>query len=266
MTAESKMRLVKPSRRLLGLFDTYLRWYLRRHFHGLRVAHGERFPRDAAGALIVYLNHPSWWDPLTCIMISRRFLPQADHNAPMDESALERYGFFAKMGLFPVERKTSRGAMQFVRYSMRVLATPGSVLWLTPEGRFADPRAQPPVFKDGMASLLARVPCATLLPLAIEYVFWDERLPEILVNCGEAISIDDGDKYEASHWSDVLGRALGRTQEELAALAVARDPTKFEAVLAGGAGIGFAYDLMKRIGSLARGEQYAAEHGSLRRP
>jgi 1-acyl-sn-glycerol-3-phosphate acyltransferase len=266
MTAAGRTRLIKPSRRLLALFDLYLRWYLRRHFHGLRVAHGERFPRKADGPLIIFLNHPSWWDPLTCIMISRRFLPRADHYAPMDEAALERYGFFSKLGLFPVEMNTNRGAMQFVRYSMQVLAAPGSVLWLTPEGRFTDPRAQPPVFMDGLASLLSRTPCVTLLPLAMEYVFWDERLPEILVSVGEAMCIRDGDKYGVSHWNRVLSEALGEAQQELEALAIARDELKFEVLLAGGAGTGFVYDLMQRIGSLARGERYAAEHGGLRRP
>ena len=65
--------IAKPSRRLLALFELYLRLYVGRHFHGLRIAHGERFPREINGPTIIYLNHPSWWDPLTCIMISRQF-------------------------------------------------------------------------------------------------------------------------------------------------------------------------------------------------
>jgi 1-acyl-sn-glycerol-3-phosphate acyltransferase len=260
--ADARFRLVKPSRRLLALFQVYLRWYLGRHFHGLRVAHGERFPRRVDGPLVVYLNHPSWWDPLACIMVSRRFLPLADHYAPMDEAALERYGFFAKLGLFPVEKNTTRGAMQFLRYARQALSLPDSVLWLTPEGRFVDVRERPPVFKEGLATVLSHLPSATLLPLAIEYVFWDERLPEILVNCGEPIRLADGGESSAG----LLEAALAAAQDELSRLAVARDPASFEALLAGGAGVGVFYDLWRRLRSATRGERYAPEHGSIHRP
>jgi 1-acyl-sn-glycerol-3-phosphate acyltransferase len=259
-------RVVKPSRRLLALFEFYLRWYIGRHFHGLRIANIDRFPRQLSGPLIVYLNHPSWWDPLACIMVSRRFLPQADHYAPMDEAALARYGFFAKLGLFPVELDTPRGAMQFLRSAAEVLSTPNSVLWLTPQGRFADARVDPLVFKDGLASLLHRLPSATLLPLAIEYVYWDERLPEILVNPGNPIRIRDSDKSENADLNATLTAALSSAQQELAALAITRKAAQFEAILDGGAGVGVFYDLWQRLRSGARGQRYEAEHGSIHRP
>jgi len=259
-------RVVKPSRRLLAVFEFYLRWYIGRHFHALRIANSERFPREVAGPLIIYLNHPSWWDPLTCIMVSQRFLPGADHYAPMDEAALQRYGFFCKLGLFPVQLDTPRGAMQFLRSATEVLSTPNSVLWLTPQGKFADVRVSPLIFKDGLASLLSRLPSATLLPLAIEYVYWDERLPEILVNPGNLIRIRNGDGSARPDLNVTLTEALSFAQQELAALAETRDASHFEAILDGGAGVGVFYDLWRRIRSGARVERYEAEHGSIHHP
>jgi len=268
MSAGSKAAsgVTKPSKRLLALFELYLRWYIGRHFHGLRIAHGERFLREAQGPTIVYLNHPSWWDPLTCIMVSRRFLPETDHYAPMDEAALKRYRFFGKLGLFPVELNTPRGAKQFLRSTGEIVSTPNSVLWLTPQGCFADVRLSPLTFKDGLCALLARVPEATLLPLAIEYVFWDERLPEILVNVGKPIRINGSDESKFEILTGPLVTALSATQQELAELAVSRDPREFEAILDGGAGIGGIYDLWQRLRSGLRGEQYRPEHGSIHRP
>jgi 1-acyl-sn-glycerol-3-phosphate acyltransferase len=263
---ETGRRLTKPSRRLLSIFGFYLRWYIGRHFHGLRIANAERFPREVSGPLIIYLNHASWWDPLTCIMVSRRFLPQADHYAPMDEAALERYGFFGKLGLFPVELDTHRGALQFLRSATEVLMMPNSVLWLTPQGKFADARARPPVFKEGLASLLHRLPSATLLPLAIEYVYWDERLPEILVNPGDPIRISNGDESRRDARNELLTGALAIAQEELAVLAIARSAANFKSLLDGAAGIGVFYDLWRRMRSGARGERYQPEHGSIHRP
>jgi hypothetical protein len=258
--------VVRPSRRLVALFDLYLRWYIGRHFHGLRVAHGERFLREVEGPTIVYLNHPSWWDPLTCMIVARRFLPNAEHYGPMDEAALKRYRFFGKLGLFPVELNTTRGAMQFLRSAGEIAATPNALLWLTPQGCFADPRLFPVVFKDGLGALLSRLPAATLLPLAIEYVFWDERLPEILVNVGNPFRISASDIPGVEDRSAPLIAALSVAQRELAELAVARDPRRFELILAGGAGIGAVYDLWQRGRSGLRGEQYRPEHGSIPRP
>jgi 1-acyl-sn-glycerol-3-phosphate acyltransferase len=266
MNADSRAPFVKPSRRLMGLFQFYLRWYVGRHFHGLRLANGGRFPTSVEGPTIIYLNHPSWWDPLTCILISRHFLPHADHYAPMDEAALARYKFFAKLGLFPVEMNTGRGALQFIRSSTEIVSTPNSVLWLTPQGNFADPRKQPLVFKDGLASLLSRLPRATLLPLALEYVYWDERLPEILVNCGDPIHITDGDKYDRSSLNNTLTAALNATQQDLAALGITRDAARFESLIEGGAGIGVMYDLWQRMRSGISGQPYRPEHGSIHRP
>jgi len=258
--------VMKPSKRLLALFDLYLRWYIGRHFHGLRVAHGERFLCEVQGPTIIYLNHPSWWDPLTCMMVARRFLPNANHYGPMDEAALKRYRFFGKLGLFPVELSTTRGAMQFLRSATEIVSTPNSVLWLTPQGCFADVRLVPLTFKDGLGALLSRLPEATLLPLAIEYVFWDERLPEILVNVGSSICISGGGNTRTEDWSDPLTAALSAAQHELAELAMSRDASRFEALLDGGAGIGGVYNLWQRLRSGLRGEQYRPEHGSIHRP
>jgi hypothetical protein len=156
--------------------------------------------------------------------------------------------------------------MQFIRASTEIVSTPNSVLWLTPEGNFTDPRKRPLLFKDGLASLLSRLPRATVLPLALEYVYWDERLPEILVNCGNSIRITDSDKYDRSSLNNTLTAALSATQQDLAALAITRDATRFEAIMEGGAGIGVMYDLWQRMRSGISGQQYHSEHGSIHRP
>jgi 1-acyl-sn-glycerol-3-phosphate acyltransferase len=247
----------------MAWFHLYLRWYVGRHFHGLRIAGADRFPRCVNGPTIIYLNHPSWWDPLTCILLSRHFLPQSNHYAPMDAAALRRYQFLSKLGLFPVEPDTLQGGIQFMRRGKDILRRPNSVLWLTPEGRFVDPRKRL-VFKDGLAHLLQRVGSATLLPLAIEYVFWDERLPEILVNCGIPLPVRVSGETSATALNGMLISSLAMAQEELAVMALSRDATKFETLLEGGAGVGVMYDLWRRMNAQVRGERYGAEHGSIR--
>ena len=92
---------------------------------------------------MVYLNHPSWWDPLVCLVLAHRCFPGRAAFAPMDAAQLERYRFFRKLGAFGVERGTRHGAAAFLRIGTKVLARPGAMLWLTPQARFADARERP---------------------------------------------------------------------------------------------------------------------------
>jgi 1-acyl-sn-glycerol-3-phosphate acyltransferase len=253
--------LVPVSRPLLALFRTYLRWYLPRHFTAMRVAHAERFQfaPESDSPLIVCVNHASWWDPLTGLLLSEFLSPGRDLYVPMDEAALEHYGLFKRLGAFPVEQGTHRGAEQFLRLSMQVLSERRRVLWITPQDAFTDVRARPVTLQPGLAALAKRAPGATILPVAFEYTFWDERLPEILINVGEAMVVpQDGTVPD-------LPTAMARTLEELAALGIARDPAAFRMVLAGSSGVGGVYGGWQRLRDGLSGRGHKAEHGRVRR-
>lgn len=251
-----------PSKRALGLFSIYLRWYVRRHFHSLRVAHAGRIPPQAQ-PLILFANHASWWDPLTAMLLAQAILPLRQHYAPMDATALEHYSIFRPMGFFPVDNASARGAAQLLRAGAQVLARPGSVLWITPESQFQDVRQRPIVFRPGLGALMSRTGRMTCVPIAIEYAFWNERLPEILVNVGEPLEIADGTMEDARTWTNLLSYATAATLDELAMLTMARDPAAFETVLAGSGGIGGVYELWKRFSCAISGRPYHHEHGSL---
>jgi 1-acyl-sn-glycerol-3-phosphate acyltransferase len=257
------LRLVPPSRRLLSFFSYYLHWYIGRHFHALRLANPGRFPTTNA-PLIIFTNHASWWDPLACMVMSRHFLPAASHYGPMDAAALKHYGFLRKLGFFPVENGTRRGAAQFLHSAHQILSTPNSVLWISPEGRFTDVRTRPAIFRPGLAALVARLGACTLVPLAIEYTFWDERLPEILISFGQPVEVTDGKLHSVAEWNDRLAAVLTVTQDELAALAVLRDPARFETILSGRVGISGVYEAWKRLVALLTGRVYEGSHGSIR--
>ncbi len=256
--------LPAPSAAWLRFFSLYLRRYMPRHFHALRLAHAARWPRNAR-PLIVCVNHPSWWDPMVCIQLSRILEPAAAHYAPIDAQALARYGVLRKLGLFAVEQGTRRGAAQFLRTAQAVLAKPEGVLWLTPQGSFVDARARPVVFRSGLDALLRRMETAVVVPLALEYTYWDERLPEVLAMLGEPLYFVQGairgeENDEAP--GERVARALAVTQDELAAAALQRDASRFSALFAGRQGTGGVYGVWQRIRSAMRGEGLFPEHGS----
>ena len=64
-------------------FAWYASRYVARHFSAVRIAGGEP-PMLAAGRpAVVFLNHPSWWDPLIAAVLAMTFYPERSHYAPI---------------------------------------------------------------------------------------------------------------------------------------------------------------------------------------
>jgi len=251
------------SRPLLRLFSWYSRRYVRRHFHSFRVSRATQFPSPLGMPLVIYSNHASWWDPLAGLLIARKFFPVRNLYVPMDAQALERYAFFKRLGVFGVEQNTPRGATKFLRVARDILSRSESVLWLTPQARFADVRELPAQFKPGIGHLPRLGPRICFLPVAIEYSFWEERLPEILVRIGEPRITRRDEPGDTTMWTDRFSRDLSETQSALATEATRRDPQDFENLLSGRSGVGGIYDLWRALKARVTGQEFHSEHGKL---
>ena len=140
-----------------------------------------------------------------------------------------------------------------------MLSHPASILWITAEGHFTDPRQRPVRLRAGIAHLARRVPGAVVLPLAIEYSFWNESKPEALIRFGSPI--DTGRERTVAEWTEHLEVELTRTMDALSADSVRRDPALFRHVLRGSAGVGGIYDLYRRSRALAAGRRFDPTHG-----
>jgi 1-acyl-sn-glycerol-3-phosphate acyltransferase len=240
----------------LRFFQRIVRMYFRRHFRSVMVQQAEVLS-GLVGPLIVYANHSSWWDPMVSVLLAETLLPGRKHYAPMDAAALERYPILAKIGIFPVEMATARGAAQFLRTSQAILAN-GGVVWITPQGRFVDSRERPLGFKPGLGALAARTPGVLVVPLAIEYTFWDERLPETLLRFGWPVRLEAGLSTDAA--SERLESALVETMEELKGAAMRRDASAFRVLLRGGRGTGGVYGIRRRLGGLFTKRPVQVDH------
>jgi diapolycopene oxygenase len=250
---------------LVRFFTHYCRGYLRRNFHAVRVARHSRPVDPGPGALIVVLNHPSWWDPLVAGMVAGLF-PDRVHHAPMDTDALARYRFFERLGFFGVEQGTSRGALAFLRTSLALLSQPNTALWIPAQGRFVDPRQRPIHLRQGIGHLVRRLHGGVILPLALEYPFWGERYPEALACFGSPIAIGAGRSRSVADWMQVIDSGLTEAQETLARLSIARDVRAFDTLIDGSAGIGGIYDWWRRCKACFSGARFVAEHGRIDAP
>lgn len=244
----------------LRFFRLALTRSLKQSFHAVRIAR-PGFPSVPAGTpLIVYLNHPSWWDGAFLPVLLDRVFPSRCVFGPIDAAALQRYGFMRRLGFFGVEAASYSGAATFLRVGADLLAHDDTLLCLTPEGRFVDPRLRPVRLQRGLARLIAAVPRVTVLPMAVEYPFWTERTPEALARFGEPMTM--GSELPASlvDLRSTLEARLVDVMDRLADDAISRDAGRFSLLLDGRAGVGGAYDLGRRIKAWSRGRRFDPAH------
>jgi 1-acyl-sn-glycerol-3-phosphate acyltransferase len=225
------------SRPLLELFARYCDYYLGRHFRGVHLI-GPAPELRAGEPAVIFLNHASWWDPLVCLAVARRICWRRQNYAPIDATALERFRFFRKLGFFPVQKNSPRGAIQFLAMAEKLLAQHEAVLWITPQGDFVDQRQRPVLIKGGLAHLRERVPQARFIPLAIDYFFGEERLPGVALRFGapaEGAGIHD------------LEQAMEATMDQLASEVLSREVLRGAPLMGGARGTGGIYGLWQRM-------------------
>ena len=142
-----------------------------------------------------------------------------------------------------------------MRIATECLAGQDTCLVITAEGSFTDPRLRPIRLRPGIAHLARRLPDAVVLPLALEYSFWNESKPEALLRFGAPVRpvAPEGEKPTVAHWQHALEAALTDTMDALAAASAARDPAGFTRLFAGTAGVGGPYDAWRPPARLCRG-------------
>lgn len=242
---------------LFRKFRKYSHKYAARHFHAVRVAKNAPPPRSWQGPAILVLNHPSWWDPIIAFVLSSYWPTRLDY-APMDDAALNKYSILSRVGLFGVKQGTIAGAADFLKLSRAVLARDDASIWITAQGQFTDVRERPVRLMPGVGHLAAELRHGVIIPVALEYPFWDERTPEALIGFGPAIH--SGEAHSPRDWTRLIAVALESAQDRLAIEARSRDAKRFHTIVAGRAGVGGMYDLGRRLKSWLSGRRFRPGH------
>jgi 1-acyl-sn-glycerol-3-phosphate acyltransferase len=246
--------------RRMAFFHFMFGRFFRKHMRAARVA-AWGMPRDYGNRpLVVFANHPGWWDGVAFMLLSQALFVPRRMYIPMDKAALDRYPFMRRIGVFGVETGTPRGAIAFLRLAKEVLAAPDRMLWMNAPGRFADVRERPVPIAPGMTRLPEFAPDAVFVPLALDYPFWTERKAEMLCAFGDPIEGQALAAMDRDARAVTLSEALAATMDRLAGDAITRDPARFETLLRGREGMGGFFPLWRRMVAAARGQRYDPRH------
>lgn len=160
-----------------------LKWMLRRSFHDIRLRGREHLAAIAPNRpTIAFSNHTNWWDGLIVFFLTRT-VPRKSFYCMMEEKQLRHYTFFTWLGAFSVDLDNPMRAAGAVRYAMKILQKPSTLLWIFPQGALVSPYrridAQP-----GVHFLAARASGAQLIPVAFRYEFFRQNKPQVLIEVG----------------------------------------------------------------------------------
>lgn len=238
MNAQARAVWEQRSSAWTRLFVGYIKRLMSRRFAAVRIAR-DGLPRcDRHGPLLVYSNHPSWWDPLMYLLLQDRCFPETRGFGPMEAAAFRRYGYMRRFGVFSVDNREYRGAARFLRIADGLLSRPDAALWITAQGQFADPRLGEINLRPGIAHLARRHPRLQLVPLALEYPFWNEARPEALCSFGPAIPARSLLDMTVPAVTDCLANRLQHELDRLARHAQQRDPVHFLEIIGSRAATG----------------------------
>ena len=235
-------------------FRWYAPRYLLKRFTAVRLASASApWPADRAPVLVV-LNHPSWHDPVTATLLSFAFPTDAQY-AVIEAKMLKSNAVLSKIGFLPVDSNTLAGAATFLRVGRDLLSRDDHVLWVTAQGRFADSRERPLAIKTGVGHLAKTMRRGWVLPVALEYPFWDAPKPEALALVGRPLAAGDA-SLTGKAWAARIEAALTAASDQLAELSLTRDPSRFVTLAGDSARPAGGADLRRRMRAAFRGRSW----------
>ncbi len=143
-------------------------------------------PHPSEGPVIVYMNHPGWWDGYMAFLLDKIVLNERFQSyIMMEEKQLRIYRFFTWCGAFSVDRRRPGEAERSIAYISRLLRERRDrMLWILPQGRIVPNDRRPLKVYPGIARIAKQAGDVLFWPVALRYEFRGEQRPEAFIRVG----------------------------------------------------------------------------------
>ena len=173
--------------------DQYMFRMVENHFHALRIKNKENCDlRNKNYANIIYASHSNWWDGQIGYNLCRRVF---NVKIRMMIEELNRFPILSKAGAFSINKQSAQESMKALRYAVDMLQDPEIGLWIFPQGIIRPPNFRPIEFQTGMTYIaqncVKKYGGINLIPIALNYAFLRESIPEVFVEVGEPYVLED---------------------------------------------------------------------------
>lgn len=209
---DEEFKPAKTSPFWLWVADRFFYGMLENRFFALRYKGEEKFfSRDENIPTIVFAPHTNWWDGIVAYNICKRILKK-EIRLMVEE--LNRFPILRRAGAFPVNKKSPQASMTALKYSVDVIEDLENVLYIFPQGIIKPPNFRPIEFQTGLAYIAQKAAKkygkVNLVPLGINYFFLRADKPEVMVEVGDIITLDNTN-IDRKEYSDQLAKILEKT-------------------------------------------------------
>jgi 1-acyl-sn-glycerol-3-phosphate acyltransferase len=252
----------------LTVFRGYNRFYLKRHFSKVMLLGEIEAPGLRTGVpLLVCLNHTSWWDLLVGMLLEEQ-MPARNSYTAMDERQLARYRFFSLLGVIGVDRTCLKGIKEFTRYCTELMGASrqNTALWLTVQGEMVSSRQRPIVFQPGAGWIAREIGTFDVITVAVEYAFWDDRLPVVGVSISAPRQYSTRDGFSRLEFTTELEKQLESQCNELVEKIEQRDASAFITILSGSQGVQPVYDAFRAAAAFVTRKPKSGAHSDVATP
>lgn len=200
-----KFKPAKTSKFWLWVASMFFFNMLQNRFYAFRYKGEENYLEGEKNVpTIFFAPHCNWWDGIVLYNISHRICHK-EIRLMIEE--LNRFPLLRRGGGFSVNKKSPQSAMKALQYSIDVIGDLRNLLFIFPQGIIRPPHYRPIEFQTGLAYIaqnaVKRYGRVNLIPVAIDYCFFRDNRPEVVVNFGKRIELDrqniDSDRKSLSH-------------------------------------------------------------------
>lgn len=138
--------------------------------------------------VLMVINHPGWLDIELSLFLVEELLG-LDYYMMANMNILEKRPFMRKHGVFGVDEKDPFAIGRAMKYTASLLHEhPDRCVVVFPQGDMIRSIERPIEIKQGTAQIARLIKNVTILPVALHYDHFRNKLPEAFVRIGEPIN------------------------------------------------------------------------------
>ena len=212
---EEKFKPAKTSKFWLTIASLFFFNMLQNRFYAFRYRNAESyFNRDSKTPTILFAPHCNWWDGIVLYNITHRICHK-EIRLMVEE--LNRFPLLRRGGAYSVNKKSPQTAMKALQYSVDVLSDLRNILCIFPQGIIRPPHYRPYKFQTGLTYIaqnaVKRYGKVNLIPVSIDYCFLRDNRPEVMVDFGDCIVLEDA-KIDRKEYTKYLEDKLTETSDK----------------------------------------------------
>ena len=214
---EEKFKPAKTSRFWLWVASMFFFNMLQNRFFAFRYRGAENVIEKGVPT-ILFAPHCNWWDGIVLYNTTHRIFHK-EIRLMIEE--LNRFPLLRRGGGYSVNKKSPQSAMKALQYSVDVVGDLKNILSIFRQGIIRPPHYRPIEFQTGLAYIaqnaVKRYGKVNLVPMAIDYSFFRDNRPEVIVDFGQRIEISKDNELSKLSRKDLthyLEHALTKTCDD----------------------------------------------------